>query len=395
MLTIIPLLTFTISYCFNRPTFIGYIYAFKHTLIEDDMAKVSFNNKEQAFFKTVKKSVDEYFSNNDIKKTGNNKLYAKAAILLPLAVLLYVFLLAGSYNIFAGIALSIILGLTLVSIAFNVMHDACHGSFSGRKWVNETMSLTMNALGSNAFIWKIKHNIIHHTYTNVDGIDDDIIKSPLLRHTPTQKWKPAHRYQFIYMFLLYSLSTILWVYLTDMLKYFSRKIVATEMKISPKEHIIFWVSKVLYVFFYIVLPIACVGWGAWIVGYFLVNIAMGFTLSVVFQLAHVVEKTSFENAGETPKTIDQEWAVHEVMTTSNFAEKNKIISWFAGGLNFQVEHHLFPRISHVHYPAISKIVKEKCNSFNIPYHSYKTMAAALASHIRLMKQLGNKQFAVK
>jgi linoleoyl-CoA desaturase len=359
------------------------------------MAKVSFNNKEQFFFKSLKNSVDEYFNANQLKKTGNIRLYAKALILLPLGIGLYLFLLFGHYHAVAGIALSVILGLTLVSIAFNIMHDACHGSFSGKKWVNETMSLTMNALGSNAFIWKLKHNIIHHTYTNVDGMDDDIAKSPLLRHCTTQKWKPAHKYQFIYMFLLYSMATILWVYLTDMIKYFSKKVVVTDMKIPVREHIIFWASKVLYVLFYIVIPVACVGWGAWLAGYLLVNATMGLTLSVVFQLAHVVEKTTFEEAGDVPKTIQKEWAVHEVLTTANFAEKNKVISWFAGGLNYQVEHHLFPRISHVHYPAISKIVKEKCQSFNLPYHSYKTMAGALASHIRLMKMLGSKEFAVK
>jgi len=180
-----------------------------------------------------------------------------------------------------------------------------------------------------------------------------------------------------------------------MLKYFSKKIVVTEMKITVREHIVFWASKVLYIFFYIILPVACVGWGAWLLGYFLVNMTMGIILSVVFQLAHVVEKTTFEQTTDLPKIIQQEWAVHEVMTTANFAEKNKTISWLVGGLNFQVEHHLFPRISHVHYPALSKIVKAKCKSFNIPYHSYKTMASALASHVRLMKHLGSKQFAVK
>jgi linoleoyl-CoA desaturase len=306
------------------------------------MAKISFNNKEQIFFKAVKKSVDDYFADKQIKKTGNFKLYTKALILLPLAAFLYCYLLLGHYNLMVGILLSVVLGLALVSIAFNIMHDACHGSFSGKKWVNETMSLTMNALGSNAFIWKIKHNIIHHTYTNVDGMDDDIAKSPLLRSCSTQKWKPAHRYQFIYMFVLYSLSTILWVYLTDMIKYFSKKIVVTDMKISVKEHIIFWASKVLYVFFYIALPVECVGWGAWLIGYLLVNISMGLVLSVVFQLAHVVEKTSFEEAGNLPK-----------------------------------------------------IVKEQCSSFNLPYHTYETMRGALASHVRLMKLLGTKQFQLK
>ena len=356
------------------------------------MSKVSFNNNGQVFFQSLKKSVDQYFSTQKIKKTGNWKLYLKAAVLIPSALVIYTFLLFGTYSALAGALLCVVLGFALVSVAFNVMHDACHGSYSSKKWVNELMSLTMNALGSNAFIWKIKHNIIHHTYTNVDGIDDDIAKAPVLRHAPTQKWLPMHRYQHIYMFLLYSLSTILWVFLTDFVKYFSKKIVVTSMKITTKEHIIFWGSKLLYVVFYAALPIAFVGWEAWLVGYLVVNATIGLTISVVFQLAHVVEKTSFEVAGEEPKIINSEWAVHELKTTANFAPNNKIISWFAGGLNYQVEHHLFPRISHIHYPALSKIVQNECSRFDIPYHYYPTMTKAIASHVRVMRRLGTKTY---
>src|SRR5215216_4703299 len=276
------------------------------------MAKVTFNNNGNLFYQSLKKSVDEHFTTNGIKKTGNWKLYSKTLILIPLAIALYVYLLSATYAPVAGVILSLVLGLTLVSIAFNVMHDACHGSYSSKKWVNELLSLTMNALGSNAFIWKIKHNIIHHTYTNVDGIDDDIAKSPVLRHCPSQKWVPAHRFQFIYMFIVYALSTILWVLLTDTVKYFSKKIVVTEMKISLKEHIIFWVSKALYAFFYVALPIMLVGWEAWLISYLIVNVTMGITLAVVFQLAHVVEKTSFEEAGADHKMIEAEWAIHEI-----------------------------------------------------------------------------------
>ncbi|HZF63906.1 MAG TPA: acyl-CoA desaturase [Chitinophagaceae bacterium] len=356
------------------------------------MSKVSFNNNGQQFYVSVKKSVDQYFKAKGIKKTGNWQLYSKALILIPLALGIYIFLLAGTYSALGGIILSALLGFTLVSIAFNVMHDACHGSYSSRKWVNELMSLTMNALGSNAFIWKIKHNIIHHTYTNVDGIDDDIAKSPVLRLCPTQEWKPVHRYQHVYMFIVYALSTILWLFLTDFIKYFSKKIVVTDMKISLKEHVIFWVSKMLYVVFYAVLPIAVLGWTPWLVGFLVMHVTLGLTIAVVFQLAHVVEKTSFEAAGDEAKVIDSEWAIHEIKTTANFAPDSKIISWFAGGLNFQVEHHLFPRISHVHYPAISKIVKSECERFNLPYHYYPTMTEAVASHVRVMKRLGEPTY---
>ncbi len=356
------------------------------------MHKVTFNNNNRQFFQSVKKAADEYFVAHHLKKTGNWKLYAKAIILIPLSLFIYIFLLSGTYAPLAGVALCVVLGFSLVSIAFNVMHDACHGSYSSKKWVNEVLSLTMNALGSNAFIWKIKHNVVHHTYTNIDGIDDDIVKNPVLRLCQTQKWIPLHKYQYVYMFLVYSFSSILWVYMTDFMKYFSKKVVVTSMKLTTKEHVIFWVSKLLYIGFYVALPVAMLGWLPWLIGYLIINITIGLTLSLVFQLAHIVEKTSFDVAGDEPKVIESEWAVHEIKTTANFALKNKWISWFVGGLNFQVEHHLFPRVSHIHYPALSKIVMAECARFNLPYHYYPKMTQAIASHIRIMKQLGQKNY---
>jgi linoleoyl-CoA desaturase len=276
-----------------------------------------------------------------------------------------------------------------VYIAFNVMHDACHNSFSERKWVNNMMGMTMNALGSDAFIWKIKHNIIHHTYTNIDRVDDDIANGPLLRECTTQKWMPIHRYQFLYMFVLYGISTLSWVAGTDFIRYFKKKIHNTRInKIDLHQHFIFWASKLLYVFFYILLPIHFLGWLPWLIGFLVVHFTMGLSLSVVFQLAHIVENTDFDVAGATPKQMDTEWAVHEIRTTSNFAPGNRIVSWLAGGLNYQVEHHLFPQISHVHYGALSKIVREQCALFGLPYNYYPSTGQALYSHVRLMKKLG-------
>ncbi len=359
------------------------------------MPKVIFNNQNDLFFKSVKISVDEYFTRNNVKKTGNWELYLKAIILFPLIIGVYLYLLFASYSIIWGVLLSIFFGIVLSAIAFNIMHDACHGSFSSRTWVNKVMGLTMNALGSAAYFWKIKHNILHHTYTNVDGIDDDIAKSPLLRMCPSQKWVPAHRFQFIYIFLLYPFTTFAWMMVFDYVKYFSKKVNTTAInKIPLQEHFIFWVTKILYAVFYVIIPVFCVGWKAWLTGFILMHFTFGIILAIVFMLAHVVEKTSFETAGQEPKLLESQWAVHQVLTTANFAAKNKLICWFVGGLNFQIEHHLFPRISHIHYPKISKIVKEQCMLFKLPYHYYPTMTMAVTSHVKLMKHLGKENFPI-
>ena len=355
------------------------------------MAKVTYNNRNAVFFQSLKADVDQYFTKNGIGKTGDWRLYLKTIILIPAAIAIYMVLLTVHLTVWQGIALSAALGFALSGIGFNIMHDACHGSYSTKKWVNELLGLTLNALGGNAFIWKQKHNIIHHTYTNVDGIDDDIAKSPVIRQCQTQTWKPAHRIQHIYLWLVYGLSSFLWIFIIDVVKYAQKKIYTTEMKkMSTKEHVIFWVSKVLYLVFYIAIPVAMVGWGAWALGFLFMHLALGLSLSVVFQLAHVVEETEFEVVGADDKIIENEWAIHQIKTTANFAQDSKMISWFVGGLNFQVEHHLFPRISHIHYPEISKIVQQKCREFGIQYHTMPTMGAAIASHYRFMKMLGQK-----
>ncbi|HYF33444.1 MAG TPA: acyl-CoA desaturase [Chitinophagaceae bacterium] len=355
------------------------------------MAKVVFNNKNNVFFTYLKTEVESYFHQRKLKKTGNWKLHIKTATLIPVALTLYILLLVYTFPLGWGMLLSGLLGFVLASIGFNVMHDACHGSYSQRKWLNNVLGLTLNALGGNAFIWKFKHNVIHHTYTNVDGIDDDIAKSPLMRQCHTQKWVPAHRFQHIYVVLVYAISSFAWVFMMDFNKYFKQRVVDTPLqKMSRSDHWMFWLSKVLYVVFYIAIPVLAVGWQAWAIGFACMHLMLGFTLAITFQLAHVVEHAEFEQAGLDPKTIENEWAIHQVRTTANFAPHNKVISWFVGGLNYQVEHHLFPRVSHIHYPAISRIVRKACEKFNIPYNEYPTMTAAIASHFRMMRQLGKK-----
>ena len=350
------------------------------------MPKVSFNNKQHPFYVALKTSVEDYFTNNHLKKTGNSRLFTKTLVLVPAAILIYTSLLVFKMPALAAIGLCGIFGFVLASIGFNVMHDACHGSYSSKNWINGLFGLTLNALGGNSFIWKFKHNIIHHTYPNIDGVDDDIAKSPLIRQCTTQKWVPAHRFQHIYVVLVYAITSVAWVFLMDYTKYFRKKVIDTPLqKMDFKEHAIFWMTKLLYLVFYILIPVLAVGWAKWAIGFLCFNVVMGFTLAIVFQLAHVVEPATFEFA-----KIEDEWAVYQVKTTANFATKNRIISWFVGGLNFQVEHHLFPRVSHIHYGALNKIVKATCLQYDVPYHEFPTMTEAVVSHFKMMKVLGKK-----
>jgi linoleoyl-CoA desaturase len=359
------------------------------------LKKVVFNNKNNSFSEALNAEVKNYFTENNLKQTGDWRLYLKSIVLIPLALASYITLLTVTTPVIVSLFLCAVLGLCIASIGFNVMHDANHGSYSESKRINYIMGLTMNALGANAFIWKIKHNIVHHTYTNIDGMDDDIAKSPVLRHCYSQAYKPLHRYQHLYMFFFYGISYILWALYTDFDKYFKRSIHTTPInKIPMQEHILFWVSKVLYVIFYIALPIIMVGFSNYIIGYLFMCAVVGFTLSLVFQLAHVVEITEFVDATKNDDvrlSIEDSWAVHQMRTTANFATENKVVNWYVGGLNFQVEHHLFPKISHVHYPALSPIVQKVCKEFGVPYYNMPTMIGAIASHYRTMRKFGQEE----
>lgn len=352
--------------------------------------KVTFNNKNKVFFNALKTEVDNYFKESGLKKTGNWKLYGKTMILIPSMFGLYALLMLVDMHWALSSMLWVIFGLNMTAIGFNVMHDACHGSFSTKNWVNNIFGLTNNFLGGNAFLWKLKHNIIHHTYTNIDGIDDDINNMPFMRECSTQAWKPMHRFQSSYMFVLYGFTS-LFMFFTDYIKYFSKSIYTTPLKkMETQDHIVFWSGKIFFVIFYIAVPIVLIGWKAWLVGFFISQFTLGLTLAFVFQLAHVVEHAEFDSAGYDPKRIENEWAIHQVKTTANFASKNKIVTWFVGGLNYQIEHHLFPRVSHIHYPAISNIVRDACKKFNLHYINFPTTRSAIASHVRFMHSMGKR-----
>lgn len=354
------------------------------------MSKIKFNNSHSPFFNALKERVDAYFEQNNLNKTGNFKLYSKSLILFPLFLLLYTWIVFFNPGIILSVLFCILLGLVIASIGFNIMHDGAHGSYSSKKWLNALSANTLNLVGGSSYMWKIKHNIIHHSYTNIGGVDDDLDNKPFFRMSPTDPKYAFHKYQHYYWFILYMFSYLSWVFIQDFRKYFTGKISDIKIhKMSTGDHIRFWSMKIGYIFFFIILPTYTLGFIPMFIGYLITSCVCGFTISLVFQLAHVVEAASFPEPDATTHKIETEWAVHQIQTTVDFATKSKIVGWFVGGLNFQVEHHLFPKISHIHYPNINRIVRETCKQFNVPYLENNTLFGAIRSHILLLKQLGN------
>lgn len=341
---------------------------------------IKFNNTNTLFSKSLKNKTNDYFHKNNIKKTGDRRIFLKAIILLSTFVIIYSTLIFTDLHIGLKVLCCILFGINLAAIGFNIMHDAGHNSFSENKNLNSFLSYSLNLLGGNIYFWKLKHNIAHHTYTNVNGEDHDI-EIKFMRIHQDQDLKKYHRYQRFYFLLLYGISYFAWIFYQDYEKYFRQKLSGSKEKFHfPKnEKIIFWTTKIIHLVLFVVLPIVLLGWLPTLIGWLITGSVCGICLAVVFQLAHVVDETEFKSL-ELAK-IDEEWMIHQIQSTANFSTNSKVLTWILGGLNFQVEHHLFPKVSHVHYPALNEIVKQTCADFNIKYNEYKTLNKAFQSHL--------------
>jgi linoleoyl-CoA desaturase len=355
------------------------------------MLKYTFDTSHSLFFQQLKEKVDHYFADAKLDPAGNGKLYRKGIAQVLSAATMYIVLVFFTPLPAVSLLLCVLLGLNLAVIGFNVMHEGGHQTFSRYAWVNKASAYFLNVLGGTAYYWKIKHNINHHTFTNIEGMDSDIDVKPFMRLHEDEPLHWYHRFQHLYWVILYGISYVAWVFYEDFEKYCTGKISpnSAKKKLALKEHLIFWFTKIMYVLMYIVLPIVMVGWLYWLIGFLIITFICGLAISIVFQLAHVVEGTQFHTPAQQTDDNKQVWAIHQVSTTANFATSSKVLHWLLGGLNFQIEHHLFPRVSHIHYPQISKFVKEACKDSNIAYLEYTSMVKAVASHLLHLRKLGS------
>jgi linoleoyl-CoA desaturase len=254
------------------------------------------------------------------------------------------------------------------------------------------MGSSIYILAGNVFNWKVQHNVLHHTFTNIHGHDEDLEAGRILRFSRHAKWFPYHKFQHIYSVFLYGLLTINWAIFTDfqqMKRYTSRKLSYLNSKRPSLQWIGLIISKIIYFSIWIVVPIIFINapWWAIIIGFVVMHYTAGLILSTVFQLAHVIEDADMPKP-EKSGTMKNTWAIHQLLTTVNFSTKNSFVSWFTGGLNHQIEHHIFPHISHIHYANIGSIVKKTAQEFNLPYNEHQTTKSALFSHFKFLKQMG-------
>ena len=333
-----------------------------------------------------------FFERSGVARQGSYALWLKTAVLgawLAGSYWLLVFVISQPW---LAVLTAASLACAMAGVGFNVMHEGGHRAYALSSVVNRGMAFSLDLLGGSSYFWRYKHGIAHHSYPNISGSDDDVHLGMLGRLTPHDRRRAFHRFQHLYIWLLYALLAIKWQLLDDFLSIGKPSIADTHVPRPPTgEQVLFWGGKLLFFALALALPIFFHPWLR-VVGFFLFTDAiLGVLLSVVFQLAHCLGEAKFAMPSIPGGALDCDWATHQVESTVDFARDNRPLTWFIGGLNFQIEHHLFPRVCHTHYPALSKIVERVCLKHGVRYLAHATAGKALRSHYRWLRCLGRSE----
>jgi linoleoyl-CoA desaturase len=356
---------------------------------------IRFCSSKADFFTTLNQRVNEYFKSNSITRHANTEMKIKTVFMHSLYFVPYLIMITGMVsNVWIMLGLCLVMGTGVAGIGLSVMHDANHGAYSKKGWINNLLGYSLNIVGGNAFNWKVQHNVLHHTYTNIHDVDEDISPRGILRMTPHGEWKFFHQFQHLYAWFFYGLMTLVWVLVKDfvrIVKYQKDGLVKKQKADIRAEWMILVATKILYIAYILAIPMLLmdIAWWQWLIGFLSMHYVAGFILAIIFQPAHVIDGTEYPLPDDEGK-MDTSWAVHQLCTTTNFANKSRIFSWYVGGLNFQIEHHLFPNVCHVHYRKISAIVQQTAQEYGLPYKSEPTFAHAVWGHAKLLKALGQK-----
>jgi linoleoyl-CoA desaturase len=344
---------------------------------------------DPAFQLELRRRVESFFLTTGRRPRDCGQMYVKTGVLLAGFGVAYGLLVFAAQAWWQGLLLAIVLGLLAAGIGFNIQHDGGHQAYSKRPWVNTLMAMTLELIGGSSYLWRWKHVVFHHTYVNITGHDTDIDLGPLARLTPHQERRPYHRWQHYYLWPLYGLLAIKWQLVDDFRKLIRGRI-SNQPFPRPRgwELVIFVAGKALFFTLAFGIPLLFHSTGVVLVYYAVAGLIAGLVLSVVFQVAHCVEEAEFPLPRADTGRIAHAWAVHQADTTVDFARRSRVVTWLVGGLNFQIEHHLLPRISHVNYPAISSVVEATCRDFGIRYAEHRSFRAGIASHFRWLRRMG-------
>ncbi len=352
-------------------------------------------NIDQDFSKTLRSRVNAYFKTHTKSRNANAAMVFKTVCMLSLFFIPLFTLASGTVTSVGMLfTLYILSGLGMAGIGMGVMHDAIHGSYSKNKKTNTLLGYTFNMIGANATIWKIQHNVLHHTYTNIDEADDDLNAPFFLRFSPHAKHYWVHQYQHIYIWFFYGISTLSWITTKDFVRLKRYKEMGfLDKKNQYKKTLLSMIAwKLLYYSYAIVLPMILLPHAWWLIllAFLSMHFVTGILVSIVFQIAHIMPTNEFP-LPDTQGMVQNNWYRHQFETTSNFSPNSTLLFWLIGGLNYQVEHHVLPDVCHIHYKNLTKIVSDTAREYGMPYHVKKSIAHAIYDHTKMLKMLGKKQ----
>lgn len=355
---------------------------------------IKFSDKHnEEFYKVLRARVMDHFKATGTTRFGNATMVTKTIVMFAMYFIPLALVISVVTSAWIAIPLWILMGFGMAGIGLSVMHDANHGAYSKNATVNKWVGYIIHFIGGSDINWRIQHNVLHHTFTNVDGMDEDIDAGKVLRFSPHAERLSGHKYQHIYAWFLYGLMTVLWFTTKDykqLIRYNKMGLLKTQGISFAKGLTGVILSKIFYIGLTLGLPLifSPVSWYITIIGFFVMHFIAGFMLGIIFQPAHVVPSSNYPKP-DASGNVEADWAVNQMYNTANFAPGAKLFSWYVGGLNYQVEHHLFPNICHVHYRKISKIVRETAAEYKVPYNSFKTFGMALRAHGKMLYNLGH------
>ena len=359
---------------------------------------VTFNEHNQSeFFKVLRQRVNTHFKQCGRSRHADANMVIKTAVMILLYTVPLALMLFGIIDGFWPVILMwVIMGFGMTGIGLSIMHDANHGSYSSNTFINKLLGSILNLIGGYPANWRIQHNVLHHSFTNIEGHDEDIEKQGLVRFSPNQEHKKLFRFQIYYIPFLYSILTLYWFVFKDIqqvIHYRNKDLLQTQGLTFRTALTWIIIHKIWYFVLTLVLPIYIldVPWWTVVIGFLIMQGICGMILALIFQSAHVIQETNFYEVDENG-CVENNWAIHQLHTTANFANKSIVFSWFIGALNYQIEHHLFPNICHVPSRHISKIVKTTAAEYGIPSHHHRTFYHALKSHFTLIHRLGTGRY---
>jgi linoleoyl-CoA desaturase len=334
------------------------------------------------------------FPTADEIERGRRQLHRKAAVIVALALSSYCGLVFAPVGLPLRVLFAGLLVVAVVAVATGVMHDGNHGAFSRSTRVNHMAGWTSDLLGGSSFLWRFKHNSLHHLNTNVVGYDTDIDQAPFARLAPQQRWRPWHKYQHIYMWVLYGFLTLNWFLLSDFMTLRKGRVGTHELPTRPRKRDIAVIvaGKLAHLGWALVIPMAFHPWWGVLAFYLACSWSVGFLLANIFQLAHCVDLAEFMTPDAPRRGADFE--LHQLRTTVDIRcavpVVRRFVRWIMGGLDCQIEHHLAPRLPHTTYASIAPRLEEACGERGIAYRVHPSLGAAVRSHARWLRKMGQQ-----